>query len=302
MLKIRLWLVMGALVTAAVIGVFGGMAWLTNQPEPPPEPPPVPEAVGFAGEVATAWVLGRPLSVPVAANVSPVISQGVRDGKPLAGVGPVIWDSFELLQPQPERFIEVHRFILSGSPPRMLEVTVELTNSGPVLAAAPAMAPLALSGEAVTRLDYTDVEGAPRLTDDVRDVADKWAQAFAGDDRDRLRELTGDVEQRVYAGLGGFTVSDTKVVSAVPSPQVPGSWVVRVESRLEDEAGFAGAVEWDLLVSGPETANPRVTAWGAPGRGLYLTAFENGVAGDTAATPTTRPGVPGTGVTTTTTG
>jgi hypothetical protein len=65
-----------------------------------------------------------------------------------------------------------------------------------------------------------------------------------------------------------------------------------VEGRLDGPEGFSGVVEWDLLVSGPETANPRVVAWGAAGTGLYLTAFENGVAGEAAPTTTSRQAVP----------
>jgi hypothetical protein len=290
-LKIRLWLVLGSLVLAAALGAFGGIAWLTSKPAEPAEPPPVPQAVGFAGEVANAWVQGRPVGVPVAVGVSPSVVEGVRDGKPLEGAGPLVWDSFELLQPEPGRLIEVHRFFLGGNPPRALQVTVELTGSGPVLAAGPSLVPVALSGEVVERLDYRNADG-PSVTDDVESVATKWAEAFAGDDRDRLRELTGDSEPRVYAGLGGFSASDVQVVAAVPSPTSPGSWVIRVEGRLDGPEGFSGVVEWDLLVSGPETANPRVVAWGAAGTGLYLTAFENGVAGEAAPTTTSRQAVP----------
>jgi hypothetical protein len=285
-LQLRLWAVLGTLVVASLFGLFGGIAWLTNQPEPPPEPTPVPESVGFATDIANAWITGRTTALPVGEGIDPSFGRGAGTDQPTPLTDATLaWDRFEVREPLSGRPLEIHYFTISGNPPRELAVTIELTDSGPVLAAAPSLSPMVLAAPGRTRLDYTDQDSAVQWNDAVTRVAGSWAEAFAADDRVRLLELTGDLEDRVYPGLGGLTAANTEVLGAI---QVPGEerWIVRIQATFASENGWKATSEWDLLVADPQTASPKVLAWGAGGSGAYLEPYGNGVTGTIVTTTT----------------
>ena len=62
-LQIRLFLVLGALILAAVLGVVSTVAWLNVKPTPPT---PTPVSQSASATVATNYLLGQSTVVPVA--------------------------------------------------------------------------------------------------------------------------------------------------------------------------------------------------------------------------------------------
>lgn len=279
-LKIRLWLVLGSLIVSSVFGLFGGIAWVANKPEPPAPLPPEAAATGVATAVATDFLNGRPTTVAVAEGINPELGGG---GSGLPGAVSVAWTDFDLYV-QEGRTFEVHHFIVGGTPPRSLAVTVELTGAGPVLAAAPALGPLAISAQPPRRFDWADSEARMNVSDDVKRRVTAWAEAYASDDRQALRDLTGDAERRVYAGLGGLSAEEVDVLGAVPVSG-SGDIVVRVSVLLTGEAGFKAEAEYDLRVADQGSADPKVTAWGPAASGGFLGPYANAVTGGPSAAP-----------------
>lgn len=275
-LKFRLALVVGLLSLAVVSALFSGFSTLTR-PEPDiPEPTPVAEARGFAEQIAYSWLAGTPTPLAAADGVDRWFGRKPNDEVVRLDISSFAWDSFEVLEPLPGRTLEVHRFLLGGNYPRFLVVTVELTGDGPVLAASPSLEPAPVAAGEVPRFDYSDHESARAPTEDIGRAVSAWLAAYAADDRPRLAELTGDLEGRVYAGLGGFTVESGSAVTALPIPNQD-RWLVRARAVLVDANGFRATHEWDLLVTQPETANPRIAAWGPAGTGGYLEPYANGL-------------------------
>lgn len=277
-LKTRLWLVLGALIFSSIAGTLSFFAWMANQPEPPPEIPPVPVAVDFASSALYDWLAGGGTGLPASESVNETL--GGND-LPLGGVEGVSWAGFEPVTEGGRRF-ELHRFLLAGDPPQQLTVVVEITKAGPVLATEPALEPFTDVGAPTPAADRSESESARFASDAGQRAISEWAGAFGADNRERLRELTGDLEDRTYVGLGGLSANDVLVRSVVDGPE--GTDLARVTvtfSRGEQgEAGvWQGAVSYDVLIVDGDTANPRVVAWGPPGSGPSLAPFSNGLGG-----------------------
>src|SRR5699024_6856148 len=137
----------------------------------------------------------------------------------------------------------------------------------------------------------------------VPDVVTSWAQAFTSGDPDKLRLATGDPDgSHSYMPLSRVSLVGSDVTAvAVPKDQLtdqgkapdnPSSLVVRVSLALQWGSGPAegqesgqeqvpesSRVTYDLLLTGTDTASPRVVAWGGPGSGPGLTPYANAVTG-----------------------
>jgi hypothetical protein len=280
-LKTRLWLVLGFLVVSSLLGIVSFFAWMANQPEPPPEIPPSATATDFASAAAYDWLAGAGTGLPAAEGVD-VTFDGTGEG--FAGIEGVSWGGFTPVSEDGRRF-ELHRFILAGDPPQLLTVTVELTGSGPVLASEPSLEPFTGVGAPTGPADRSDRDDARFAGDAATRSVSEWATAYAADDRDRLRELTGDLENRVYVGIGGLTAADAEVRSVVDGPD--GTDLFRVTVTYARGEEWSSVVSYDLLVADSDTANPKVVAWGPAGSGTSLEPFINGLAAGSGSSTTT---------------
>lgn len=114
-----------------------------------------------------------------------------------------------------------------------------------------------------------------------------WVDAFTSGDPDRLRLVVGDpTGGHHYLPMQGVAEATHDVHgAAVPSAGTEeGQLLVQVDVALEwdaqdeDEDSAAEArVSYDVLVADPDSAAPRVVAWGAPGSGTGLTPYQNAV-------------------------
>lgn len=292
-LKIRLYLVLGSLVVSAVMGLFAGISSLTRTDPVIPEPPAVAQGQGFAEIVADDWLAGRGTTVPAGDTLdrrlgaSPTVDEDTEKVTfhALEGITRIAWSGFDVYV-QEGRTFEAHRFYVGGRVPRELTVVVELTDAGPLLAATPALAPLAAQAEPPRQFDWAESEARTPVSADVERVAAEWAAAYATDDRQALRDLTGDTQRRIYAGLGGFEVVETTMGGAVPIFEST-DLVVRVKVTMKDDTGFQATSDWDLRVAAADTAAPRVVAWGPAATGGYLAPYANALNGDPEVTTTT---------------
>jgi hypothetical protein len=279
--------VLGLLLFSSVAGIFSLFAWIGNRPPAPPVIPPTATATGFATSATFDWLSGNGTSLPTAENVSEDLG---GNGVAAKGIEGVQWSSFEKLE-EGGRSFELHRFTFAGVPPRQLLVTVELTKSGPVLAADPALVPFTDAGGPTPAADRSNSPSKLDVPAALSSTASDWAAAFAKDDREELASLTGDLEQRTYVGLGGFTAGSSSVTSVVDAGK--GLWLVRVEVKLT-QGEFTSSTSYDLLVADGDTADPKIVSWGAAGQGPLLVPFDVGIrtAPGAATTTTTTTTVP----------
>jgi hypothetical protein len=294
-LKVKVWTVLGLLIVCSLAGLFSFFAWMGNSGKGSAvSTSGTPRASAFATSVASDWLAGRPYSVPTASGLEISTNQ---KSEPLPGVAQLTWTGF-VASEENGRLLETNYFAVPGSPPRRLAITVELTGNGPLLVAAPALEPVRAAtsgGDAFDRRSQTQLQATGDLTRVVTD----WAVAYTSNDRQRLKELTGDPDpNRTYSGLGGMTATNVQVLSLVEGP-VENTAIARVQLRLV-EKGFTMPAEYDLLVSQWGTATPKVLAWGAAGAGPTLTIYLNAGNAISAATTTTKPGTASTSTTSTT--
>lgn len=229
-------------------------------------------ARGDASIVAESFVLGTSMSgISLAQGVSPrsdgiLITAGpawVRGGSKSIGDMP-----FE------EHVFLVHRRIGTEDVPYELHVLMLLDSEGgnPTLAANPMLVQVERTA-AEGHSDYRDrVRSGITLPGPAQSRLARWADAWAQDDAESLRVITGDPAGGVrYIGLGGYTVSGLQIPSAVDLGQ--DRWLVRVRLILEDDllVSIAGEhrviMDMDVTVESASTGNPRVVGWGPAGSG-----------------------------------
>jgi hypothetical protein len=114
-----------------------------------------------------------------------------------------------------------------------------------------------------------------------------WVDAFTSGEADRLRLVVGDpASGHHYLPLQGVAAA-THDIHAAAVPTDDGEeehLLVQVDVTLEWDAQDDGETEdpvaevsYDVLVANPNSAAPRVVAWGAPGAGPGLTPYQNAV-------------------------
>lgn len=274
-LRVRVALVLGLLVLAALAGVLSAAAWVTQKPPPPDLSPAIPRGQGIAALVAEAFLAGKDVPIPIAEGVPPLTgSPG-----PLAHEPPR-WSGFSPVRLPSGVRIETHRFVFyrllppvegDESPVRQLnQLTVMVTfdeenGGGAVLGARPSFMPLYRPDAAQNTYPGKGVD----LPGEVIAQLTKWASAWAEADYEELRQLSGDgTPDAAYLSLGGFTATKLVVLNAVPSGSGPNSWLVRSRISLQGSNGYSTEMDLDLTVEGAPPNPTYVIGWGPAGSGL----------------------------------
>lgn len=279
-LRARLLLVSGLLLLAVLSGVASTLAWLTS---------------GAAGGQAPAPVRVEPVGRAVATIAAEAYVSGVEPvGLGLAGEavfssdgisvlsGPV-WASWAPLEingaPFEQHSFDLFRRVDGEATAYRLVVLVSIDPRGaslPSIAAAPSLRrlPSARADGRSLPAGRDDVQ-APVLPVQARDRLTLWAAAWAAGDAEALKVFTGDPTPDVtYLGLGGYSVSNLSILSAV---QVDERWLVRLRIVLDDPllGGFSASghritTDLDVTVEAASSGNPRVVGWGQAGSGIRL--------------------------------
>jgi hypothetical protein len=272
-LKVRFFILLGSLLSVALIGVFSAIAWLTYSPAPVDTTAANPRGRALAEIVATAFLAGEALPVPAAANIA------LTTGPPVEVHGPLVWDRFYSFS-LTAAAMESHRFLFNrraedqgGQPAyELMELTVLVAippGANPVLAAQPHFAPASWVSSGVVT-DYSDIDSPP-LPGAGRDQIKAWATAWATGDAEKLKLLTGDPTPGVrYVGLGGYTAEDVIVVSSLLAGE--DAYLVRVRLVLKGANESTLEMDMDLTVKSASSGLPNISGWGPAGSGVLTPA------------------------------
>lgn len=294
-LKIKLYLVLGALGLAALLGPLGFALAASKSGSTGPVTATVDySASGYARIVAEDYLSGRETSVPVADGVDPAFAGAVsaeeREPLPWSGLTLVSSEAAEDVASQQSYEVSKFVFMLDGKPMK-LDVTMLQTPDGPVLGALPSFRTADLSHQKYDGVDYegsVNFKSGPPANAEVAVAVKKWLEAYASSDGARLKELVGDPRaEATYTGLGGFEVvgepeirfhvlesPDAVRTVAGVAPTAPMYVRVRALLRSTSANEYSVSSDFELLLFATDVAQPKVVAWGAPGT-APLVPFSN---------------------------
>jgi len=283
-LKVRLYLVLGGLVVTSLIGVFAAVAFLTFDPPVVDVAESKPRGRAVAELSAHDYLFGGALLLPTAPN------QEIREGSSVEVFGPLTWDGFERITlasgvPAEMHTFLFHRPVRSGGTTdetgalvgqqvsyQLMKLTVLVAvpaDGNPVLAARPHFVP-AEYREVPVVADYTDLDPQP-LPATALEQLRSWATAWATDDAEKLKLLTGDQTPNVrYVGLGGYEFTGMSVIASIPVAE--DAFVVRARLVLAGANGSTLEMDMDLTITAASTGLPNVSGWGPAGSGLTTPA------------------------------
>jgi hypothetical protein len=307
--KIRVWAILGAALLSplALLMAFAAMGSAQSSSTP------APKYRGVAQTVASDWMAGRPIGIPVQAGVTvaDVGSVTASTVTTIAGATTTItstqpgiaWDHADVSVTSTSR-VEIHWLAVRTVSRRMwMTVTITQQGGGPVLAANPALTPAAtgVAGDKnPVSPDVLYASASPSKA--TNDQITAWAKAYVENDQRALYLVTGDTRTATYAGLGGFTFKSAAVSTA--GMRSKGEMVASVTVSMLD--GTRSVITtYDLLISNFDKALPNIVAWGPAGSAATLAAYQNAQITSTApsgqATTTTTTQVSGSTSTTKTT-
>lgn len=276
-LQIRLILVLGSLLLAAVAGVVSTFAWLSLSIPEPDLTKALPEGKAVAEIAAKDWLNGEVLSVPSSGIELP------KSANPLP-YSALSWDGFTTSSLPSGVVYELHSFSLQLVEPSpdgkstvkrnmILTVPVSLNSEGdPIIVGFPYMEQSSTKPEEII-FDYTDVASGA-LPGGASEQITKWAQSWASDNREQLKLLTGDTTGGVeYRGIGGFAPDRVQILNAVPggnNSYGSDTYLVRVRIFLSSSSAnkFTTATELDLTLADASSGLPKIVGWGPAGKGL----------------------------------
>lgn len=182
----------------------------------------------------------------------------------------------------PDRYFEIHTFAVTTEAGDYFWISVTLTDKGgPVLAALPQIEPAVVGAEpgiGDQGIVWSEVLGSKPMSEQAAQRVGRWATAYGADDREALRELTGDERTTVdYRGLGGYTVVGDAVILSAGGPADGDQLVARVQVTYAAKSNpdLVLVVENDVLVQNLDGSLPVITAWGPVGSGTLLVPFQN---------------------------
>lgn len=297
-LEVKFRLVVALLVTAAALGLFASAAWLFAPRDQVVAGSAAPEARDTAQVAVEDYLSAGDARVPTADTVGERLGRGeadeeggVPEGGALAASG-LAWLGYDRGEAQSELGavpFERHAFhvLRPDADDLVASVAVLLTPHGHVVGSTPSLVAYHPAQDEVwPAVDWRAFDEDYSWSGSVDRVVADWAQAYAADDRRRLKDLTGDGRaETVYPGLDGFEQGSAEVTSATRRGEDLEFLLVRAGVELTSAEGFRSRSEYDLLLQAYATDAPRVVAWGPAGSGLDLEPLTNALdAGDPRVT------------------
>jgi hypothetical protein len=286
-LKVRFALLLGALLFSSAVGLFAAFAFLSFDPPVVDVDASKPRGRALAELAASTYLSSGKLPVPALEGETLPVPAPDQPSTPVEMTGPLTWDGFERSTlPGGER-VESHRFLFyrpvrsggstgtDGQPVnqqttyQLMVLTVLVatpTDGNPVLAARPHFAPANWSGNDRFVANYTDTETVSLPTSAVEQLR-SWADAWARDDAEKLKLLTGDQTNNVrYVGLGGYQFVEMRIISSVQT--AADGFLVRARLVLAGANGSKLEMDMDITVDAASTGLPNVLGWGPAGSGI----------------------------------
>lgn len=276
-LKARLIAIFSIVILALLLGPLSIAISLSNKPTPIPDNIGQAMARGPAEEVAKAWLKGENIPVGVSENV-PTGALSAADNSEGAAktfsYESLAWNNYTTDSLIDGTQFELHHFLIVAKDPASedpkakitydLAVTMLLTNDKPVLASIPSIAPY-VPANSKYKFDYSTVAQRVDPSQQVSDVLQQWATAYATNDTAQLGLVVADPQKGVYDGVQGFTSGTLTPIYTLSAGE--DVLLVRARVSLVSANGFTSEAEYDLLVSQASSGSPHVVAWGAAGAG-----------------------------------
>jgi hypothetical protein len=275
-LRIRLILVLSTFALSSLMGIFATVAWVTNNKQPITTQTETPYGKGLAELAVISWLDGKDI------NANKLDTFLINSSKSLQH-GPVVWDTFvRKTLPAPSNMIyENHQFITT-IPYTNADNIVEMTtiyvvvsiafpeNGSPYIASQPSFKRIKIQPSDAS-FDYTNISSTGLPGNSIKQVT-AWANAFASDNRDQLKLLSGDTTDGYeYPGIGNFTANNVSVISAIYSGNTVygnDTWLARVRFTLSSANLFNQDTEMDLTIVDGSTGLPKIIGYGPAGSGL----------------------------------
>lgn len=224
---------------------------------------------------------GRILSWDGAYDIHPQTDKGGSSGPPVA---------FK---------VEVNRFTVQGDPGVFeADVEVALTASGPVALGGPSLIPVQLGpsagSEATQSGPWPGLVASSSVPPPVAQAVQSWADAYTSGNSATLALAVGDPDTADhYTPLSGVAAVSATVVDAAQTRGTTAdemavevaldiTWADQPANRqtANDQSVSVNPqgpqTTLDVLIERAHSAAPVVVAWGPPGSGPTLTAYQNG--------------------------
>ena len=270
----------------SVLAIFLTTYSLANPPEPP-EPPAPPalstEGKPVANRAVAEWLSSDPQPVPGGHILS---WDGAEDIKMPS---PITEDMSDQEKAEAKRSftLELHNFTVIDGNNMLYTVSVQVADdesAGPQVVGEPSLLPDALSSSNFQMDETWPGYKRANLPANVDTAVDSWAKAFTSGRPDDLRQAVGDPNaDHTYTPLyrvtefeatigDSATISKSKAILRL-------DLTLRWEGQAISEESKESVVSYDLLISGVNSASPRVTSWGAPGTGPDLEDYSVALVG-----------------------
>lgn len=299
-------MLMGTLVTVTVLVVLLALSWMTVLLRPPQAASVSSASVNqspgkvVAEQTVSDWLLHDPSPIPGGMVASWDGVETTPSPAQEAGVDVSAEDGGGNL---PNYASELHYFtVLAEDDAYTVTVLVETNpDLGARVRSQPSVirvAPSAVTGEA-WGTEVTWHGWSPgNVPTPVVDSATSWAFAYTSGDPVQLRMTVGDPDSNhAYMPLGKADQSTVKLDVLEGAHRKPeqadgavdsSTMLLRVELRADlsgeklgenEDVSKQAAMAFDLLVTGADTASPRVVSWGPAGTGPTLSEYSVAIAG-----------------------
>jgi hypothetical protein len=276
-LKVRIALVLGSLIAAAVLGLISTLAWITQSTPETDMSQALPKGKGIATIAAQAWLNGKPVEIPSLTDIK------LPDAQSSLTHSDLTWEGFTPRKLPSGVSYELHRFLVvlpfpldsgkvSNRVMRVFTTVAIMTDGRSYLATLPSMTQVDMRvGKGV--LDYSDLQPKPLPSDAIAQI-EQWADAWASDDRAQLKLLTGDTTSSVeYRGIGSFESTGSETIAALSAGETTygsDTYLVRVRISLASVSAnrFKTETDMDLTMVDTTTGLPRIVGWGPAGAGI----------------------------------
>ena len=284
-LKVRFALLLTALLLSSAVGLFAAFAFLSFDPPVVDVEATKPRGRAMAELVAYSYINGLALPLPV------IQGEQLPESAPVEVKGPLTWDGFDRQALPSGETVEAHRFLFyrpintGGTADAAGQVANQKTTyqlmlltvlvgtptvGNPVLAARPHFAPAPWRDNSTLVANYSDAEPVTLPTGAVEQLR-SWAGAWASDDAEKLKLLTGDQTAGVrYVGLGGYQFVEMRLIASIRT--AADGFLVRARVVLAGANELKLEMDMDITVDSASTGLPNVVGWGPAGSGITAPA------------------------------
>lgn len=251
------------------------------------------QARAIASEEVRGWLAGEPSPLPGGRLLSwNYARQATAATRPTS-------EQQESSAGTPDTEVLIHDLtVATGTQLYAVQVRTITGPSGGVASAGhPSLVPYAPPAQNLSTEASWPGARSVQISQSATDAIRAWAQAFTGDDPATLRLSVGDpAADHAYMPLAGADLADAQVVDATVTQNMltetgdvvanPAVVVARVQMQLlwtgqesSEATSNRAPASYDVLITGADTASPRVVAWGGPGTGPDLSPYTNAVVG-----------------------